>query len=403
MRLRIGSGLARLVMATVVSAGVAIGTLTAGIAETPAAAASLQPIVVGDICSCTGPEQASLSQTTPTLQAWASYVNAHGGIAGHKVELVVKDDAYNPSTSLSEVKAMVENNHVAVLVDNSDVDNAWGTYVEQNSVPVVGGQISDLGYANPMFFVPSATYNYLPDGMAAIAKSVGLKKLANLYCAEVVACSQSSSGLKTAASKIGLSVSYATSISFSAPSYTAQCLASQQSGADAMVVGDATPIVSKIAEECASQGYKPTEVSADGTVASSWLSIPAMEGNVDTQEQIPWFVHNSVTKPFYDALAKYAPGVATGPNFGEINIEVWADGALLQAAGKTGKLNASTVTPADITAAMYALPKGTTLGGLAPPLTFKKGQPSNNDCFFRMKIANHKFVLLNGGAVSCIK
>jgi branched-chain amino acid transport system substrate-binding protein len=269
MRERIGSGLARLAMATAVCAGVVLGAMSTGLTETSAEAATLQPIVVGDICSCTGPEQASLSQTTPTLQAWASYVNAHGGIAGHKVKLVVKDDGYNPSTSLSAVKEMVQSNHVAVLVDNSDVDNAWGAFVEQNSIPVVGGQISNLGYSNPMFFVPSATYNYLPDGMAAVAKSVGLKKLANLYCAEVVACSQSSSGLKTAASKIGLSVSYATSISFSAPNYTAQCLASQQSGADAMVVGDATPIVSKIAQECASQGYKPIEVSADGTVATS--------------------------------------------------------------------------------------------------------------------------------------
>jgi hypothetical protein len=43
---------------------------------------------------------------------------------------------------------------------------------------------------------------------------------------------------------------------------------------------------------------------------------------------------------------------------------------------------------------MYALPQGTTLGGLTPPLHFKKGKPTSNACFFYMGIKNGKFIEL---------
>ena len=91
-----------------------------------------------------------------------------------------------------------------------------------------------------------------------------------------------------------------------------------------MTVGDATAIVNKVVGDCAAQGYTPVEVSGDGTVAISWLTIPAMQGNVDVQPNLPFFVHNAATKPMYDALAKYAPTVTTSSNFGEIVLENWS-------------------------------------------------------------------------------
>ena len=43
-------------------------------------------------------------------------------------------------------------------------------------------------------------------------------------------------------------------IGFAAPNYTAQCLAAKQAGATAMSVGDASSIVVKVAQDCATQG-----------------------------------------------------------------------------------------------------------------------------------------------------
>ena len=168
-----------------------------------------------------------------------------------------------------------------------------------------------------------------------------------------------------------------------------------------MSVGDASAIVTKVAMDCATQGYDPTELGADGTVAIAWLAIPAMEGNVDVQADLPWFVHNAATKPMYAALAKYAPGVTTGPNFGEVVIQTWAAGIELQLAAEAGHLSA-TPTAAEITNGVYALPKGTTLGGIAPPLGgFVKGKPANNTCFYLMGINDGKFVTIDNNKPVC--
>ena len=73
---RFGAGL---LGATIVTAGLLTVGPSAGATTTDTKA----PIVIGDICSCTGPEASSVAQTTPTIEAWAKYVSAHGGIQGH--------------------------------------------------------------------------------------------------------------------------------------------------------------------------------------------------------------------------------------------------------------------------------------------------------------------------------
>jgi branched-chain amino acid transport system substrate-binding protein len=163
-------------------------------------------------------------------------------------------------------------------------------------------------------------------------------------------------------------------------------------------VGDASGVVTKVAQDCATQGYTPIELGNDGTVAIAWLGIPAMNGNIDVQPEIPWFVHNAATKPMYDALNKYAPSVITGPNFGEVVVQSWAAGNELQLAA--AHLGAHP-TAADIIRGLYALPKGTTLNGISPPITFTKGKPSSHPCFYEMGIKHAKFVQLNGGKPFC--
>jgi branched-chain amino acid transport system substrate-binding protein len=377
-------------------------TLAAGaLSQTAASAASKSPLLVGDLCSCTGPEASTISQTTSVVQAWAKSVNAKGGIDGHQIKIIVKDDGYNPSTSQADAQALVEQDHVVAILDNSDEDGSWATYIKSAKVPVIGATESDTGFTNSDFFPPGGTFNYSDGAGAVAAKKAGVKKEAALYCVEVAICQQATEQGKPLLAKEGIQVVYSAGIGFSAPNYSAQCIAAKQSGADAMTVGDASAIVTKVAENCATQGYKPRELSADGSVAIAWLGVPAMNGNVDVQADLPWFVHNAATKPMYDALAKDAPGVTTGPNFGEVVIQAWAAGVLLQLAAEAGKIGAAP-TAAQITKGLYALPKGTTIDGLSPPISFTKGKPASNSCFYEMGIKNAKFVELGGGKPFCV-
>ena len=142
----------RILCAIALAAGL---TLVTGAFGQPAGASgSKAPLIIGDLCSCTGPEASTISQTTNVVQAWASSVNAKGGIDGHKVQIIVKDDGYNPTTSLADAQAFVQQNHVIAIFDNSDEDGVWATYIKSQHVPVIGATEANTGYQNPDFFPP---------------------------------------------------------------------------------------------------------------------------------------------------------------------------------------------------------------------------------------------------------
>ena len=403
-RQRMRRSVAGAVLAVAMTAGSLAG-LGSTVLSAPAGAAtpSGSPVVIGDLCSCTGPEASTISQTTDVVKAWGSWVNTHGGLAGHPVQIIVRDDNYNPGQAVTAAQTFVNQDHVVAILDNSDEDPSWGPIVQQAGIPVLGGQETDSGWKNPDFYPPGGTFNYTSSDGAIVAKRAGIKTEAALYCVEVSICQESVDSGESVLNHYGIRYVYKAGIGFAAPSYTAQCLAAKQAGAQSMTVGDASAVVVKVVQDCAAQGYKPVQLSSDGTVAISWLSVPAFNGNIDTQSNIPWFVHNSATKTMYAALAKYAPQVPGGPNADEAIVQSWADAALLQEAIKTNPpSNGASVTSAEIKRGLYTLPQGDDLGGLAPSaLHFVQGQPANNSCFDVMGIKNAKFVILNGGKPIC--
>jgi branched-chain amino acid transport system substrate-binding protein len=397
---RVKKSVAALAMGSLVVASAVSVAVTP---DVPAGAASSSgTVTIADLCSCTGPEASSISQTSDTMQAWASWVNGHGGLAGHQVNLVILDDGYSAATALTNAETAVNQDHAVAIFDNSDEDPSFASTLQSAHVPVLGGQETDSGYKNADFFPAGATFNYTNSVGAIVAKNAGVKKISALYCVEVAICAESVHQGEKVAAHYGISYVYTTSIGFASPNYTAQCLAAKQSGATAMTVGDASSVVEHVVTDCAAQGYTPRQLSSDGTVAAAWLKIPAFNGNIDTQSDNLWFLHDSATSTMYEALDKYAPQVPKGPNFGEIVLQSWSDGALLQAAVKAaGSTTATPLTSAEILKGLYGLPTGETLGGLSPALHFVKGQPANNSCFFQMGIKDGKFVALHGGTTTC--
>jgi branched-chain amino acid transport system substrate-binding protein len=396
----------RSVAALALAAGsaVAVGAVSGAVvtASPAGAASSSSAVTIADLCSCTGPEASSISQTSGTMQAWASWVNSHGGLAGHQVHLVILDDGYSAAKALANAQTAISQDHAVAIFDNSDEDPSFASLVQGAHVPVLGGQETQSGWQNSDFFPAGASFNYTNAVGAIIAKDAGVKKMAALYCVEVNICQQSVENGKQLSRHYGIDYVYTAGIGFAAPNYTAQCLAAKQSGATAMTVGDASSIVEHVVQDCAAQGYTPRQLSSDGTVAEAWLTIPAFNGNIDSQSDFLWFVHDAATKTMYEALDKYAPQVPSGPNFGEIVLQSWSDGALLQAAVQAADVTSSSaLTSAEILKGLYGLPSGETLGGLAPPLHFVKGEPANNSCYFEMGIKNGKFVVLNHGKTIC--
>lgn len=391
---------AAVVLAGVFGALFAAGTATAGAASSDT---SKSPLTIGYICSCTGPLASSVETGRPAFQSWVSWVNAQGGVNGHKIKVIYKDDDTSPTTSLQEVQSLLQSN-VLAIVDLSNADSAWGNLVTQQNVPVIEANSSNtVALTSAMFFPASQTIDSLPISIVLAAKKTGAKNLGLVYCAEAPACQELVGPEKAIAEKNGLPLVYNSSVSAAAPSFAAECLAAQQAGAKSLFVADAVQVALHVAADCVKQGYHPTLIAEDGAVATSFATAPGWNNNmVATQPNIPFFVRNTpATKTMYAAFKKYQPAMLKDPNYNELAVEGWAAGLLLGkalAAGHVGD-NGQPAT-SQLLDGLYSL-HNETLGGIAPPLTFTKGKPNLIDCWFYMRTSNSKFTTPYGLKPAC--
>ena len=365
---------------------------------TPAGAASKGVIQIGFLASLTGPEQSSVIPTEGVMLGWADYTNAHGGILGHKVQIDVKNDSANPSVSVTDAHALVEQDHVIAIEDNTNEDAAWASYVQQMKVPVVGQAISQYSFnTNPDFFPEGQTAPAVGTSMALAAQKAGAKKLSIFYCAEVATCPDAAIDFGAAGAKIGVPLVYKTAIRFDAPNYDAECLAAKQAGADAIWVADGVAELLSAASDCVAQGFKPIQVIDDGSVVGSMLTAPGTTNFISVQPVLPFSVKSTpAQKEMYKALAKYDPAGLQPANLGEEVEAAWASATELKAAIElSGK-----ATAAGVTAGLYMM-KGDTLDGLTSPLTYKKGVAHTINCWFYMRDSNGKFTTPYGLKPAC--
>ncbi len=64
-------------------------------------------VLIGTHQPLTGPAAPGYSEIAPAAKAYFTYLNAHGGVNGRKINLIYKDDGYNPTKTVSVVKQLV--------------------------------------------------------------------------------------------------------------------------------------------------------------------------------------------------------------------------------------------------------------------------------------------------------
>jgi branched-chain amino acid transport system substrate-binding protein len=385
------------IVALVATVAVIVGALvaiSAPSADKASAASDTSPIKIGYICSCTGALASSVAVAPRAYRAWVSAQNAAGGINGHKIQLIFKDDQTNPGTSMSQLQQLVGQDHVVAIVDISNVDQGWASYLTAQHVPVIGSNISSLlMFSDPNFFAEGQTNDSLPTAVALAAKKVGSKKMALLYCAESPICQQLVAPEKAAIAKAGLQLVYSSSISATSSSFAAECLAAQQAGATTLFIADAVAVVQSVAQSCTKQGYKPQVIADDGAVAQSFLKTPGLStGMIAMQPNLPFSVTNTPeAQRMLAAFKKYQPGLTSDPNYNEEVVESWASGLLFAQAAKNGGLGLNgAATSQQLYDGLYKM-SNVTLNGMAPGLTFKPKQPNPVDCWFWQRTDNGKF------------
>ncbi len=94
-------------------------------------------MTIGTHTPLTGPAAAGYSSISAAASAYFDYLNEEGGIHGRSIEYIVKDDGYNPATTQTVVRELVQEENVFAIVNGlgTPTHTAVLDYLNQNKVP----------------------------------------------------------------------------------------------------------------------------------------------------------------------------------------------------------------------------------------------------------------------------
>jgi branched-chain amino acid transport system substrate-binding protein len=379
------------------------GTAPAAAGSGPAAAkpaGPLAPILLGNVGNYSGPAGSSTSAAPTAIRVWAQWTNAHGGIAGHPVQVLTADDGADPSRSRSLIQDMVENRHVIAFVGSMTPLDADGglSYLEQKHIPVIGGDLTTSQWtSSPVFFPMGTTWLPLIEASLKAAHDAGATKLGVIYCIETAACDVINKHINDTAARYGEQIVYTSRVSVTQPDYTAQCLGAQQNGAQAMWLGVEANSHQRFASSCSRQNYHPVYLMANQTSTTAEAQNTGLEGTIAPAPVFPWMVSggNPEIDAYNQAMQQYAPGLEGS---GSTAIQ-WASGELFKRAA--ANIGAEPTTDA-LFNGLWAL-RNETVGGLTPPLTYAAHQASPPvTCYFITRIVGGKWTAPNGAKYQCL-
>ena len=378
------------------------------VAATPASGqkATGDPIVLGNVGSYSAPNAANgVAVGQKAIVGWAKWVNSHGGVNGHPIKLIQKDNKGDQALAVSQVKELVEQDHVVAFVAQQDgsLNSGYADYLKAKNIPVLGGSVFtvDPWVSNPMFYPQGITA--IPDitALVAIAKKAGYKKMGSLACSEAAQCAAANALVKGLSTKGGVDYVYGGLVSSTAPDYTANCLAAKDAGADSLMLLIPTADEGrKIADDCARQNYKPAWIIPGEAIGAGYLKTNAFNNAFNAAGVLPWFSKDPAMKDFKAAMKKY-----TNLNLDKAEEplsanDAWVSGLMFQ---KAVELSGVTGVPtsADILSGLSKF-NDETLGGLAGGLTFTKIADKNQGCYFTIQIKKQKFTLPSGSKSDCV-
>ncbi|MEA3019386.1 MAG: branched-chain amino acid transport system substrate-binding protein, partial [Actinomycetota bacterium] len=364
------------------------------------ATGSLRPIKVGNIGIYSGIGGGVTRNGLAAIKAWEQWVNAHGGVAGHPVQVVVADDGGDPAQSAAARKRLVEEEHVVAFVGDADylTGGNFLAYHAQTRVPVVGGTGSAFYYDSPFFF-PQVTFTppiYIA-ALAAVADQVpGGAKLATIVCVEDRAtCTDAGKTWAAEAPGFGEQIVYQAQVSITQPDFTGECIAARNAGATVLLLALDTGATQRFAQSCSRQGYHPRISALLGNQTLADASV--LDGLILPSPSFPWTSRSDPPRQaFATAMATYAPNADLDLSA----TQVWTSGALFARAVELAGPK-DVITNEDVLRGLWSM-HGDTLGGLTYPLTFTQGQPAAKKvCYFLMVIAAGKWTTPNGDTIRC--
>ena len=118
-------------------------------------------VTVGTHTPLTGPAAAGYSSISAATKAYFDYVNDNGGINGRTIEYIVKDDGYNPATTSTVVRELVQEDEVFAVINGlgTPTHSAVVDYLNENDVPDLFVASGSPKWDQPGTFPNTFAYN----------------------------------------------------------------------------------------------------------------------------------------------------------------------------------------------------------------------------------------------------
>jgi branched-chain amino acid transport system substrate-binding protein len=364
-----------------------------------AASSTAKPWVIATVGTLSGSQGSEYGGCSVAMQAWAKTVNAAGGINGHPVDLIVKDDQGSGPIALSQVQSLWQNQHINAIVSScTNFDSAWMPYAIKNGIPVIGGQADNTFWGSSKYVFPDATgfptFNY---SVGKAVQAAGAKDFGVAYCAESPACLQGVPAIASSAQALGLSLSWKGEVAGTDTSYTAQCLASKQAGAKVLLVEGVQGVFPRFVSDCTQQGYTPYYLSSGFSTTPDLPTIPGLNNRlIGIMLTFPWVQDNTpATQAFHAAMNKYE---SSSPEANTPSTAVgWLSGQIFEYAAQHVNGNPST---AALLTSMWNI-RNQTFGGLMMPTSFTDAPNPASKCFTFVGVTDDKYALPFGSAFRC--
>jgi ABC-type branched-subunit amino acid transport system substrate-binding protein len=374
---------------TTASAGGKAANLQGG----PGVDVAAKTISIGDINALSGPAAPLGNAVAAGHRAFFEALNAHGGIDGWKVKLIVKDSGYKPQEHVQLYNELQPS--VAILNSfGSPTTKAIQPQVDQQKIVTFPASFDSLWGADSVMAPVGAPYSvdianvldYYTDNGAKKPK-IGIVYQNDEYGADGLR------GFKAAKAKLGFTDAGEQSFNAGDTSFTAQVQKLKAAGAEAVVVVALPSATGPIVGTAATLGFKPQWIlqgpsfleqliTKDGNVDSPATPVAAaLKGALVTSFAAPWGdAHTPGMKELvadHDAYsAKLPPSIYFTLAYAQGQVQA----AILRKAIQSGNL-----TRAGILAAKQNL--GTVdLGGIAPNVSYapQPGPPTRKSLITRI-------------------
>lgn len=153
---------------------------------TLAATASQAQILIGQTAGFTGAVAAGVKETTDGAKLYIDAINAKGGIAGQKIELISLDDKFDPKLAAENARKLIEEQNVVALFLNRGTPHSEAIIplLDKHGIPLIAPSTGAMSLHQPVkkhVFNVRATYQREAEKAVTHLATIGISKIAVVH------------------------------------------------------------------------------------------------------------------------------------------------------------------------------------------------------------------------------